>query len=324
MTECIDKVEIIRHAGNRVRLWWIDPLQIAALYPLVQGWNAANFLRSLANTCQHFPYGDTQTMNRSRRTVADLRALRGTGQLSMIHIESLDEARAAAQASVDLLSIEQPIWNERMREVAGDCFVFVGLLYGQLCTFDDYIRASHSAMQMGGDAVYCAASNEIVERLTAEGIPVCGHTGLIPSKRTWTGGFKAVGKTAETARLVYKQVKDLELAGAFAAEIEVVPARVATEIAKRTSVFLLSMGAGAGCDAQYLFSSDILGYTDGHTPRHAKQYRDFRAELDRLQLERTAAFNEFHADVHTGIYPMDDHLVGIEDEQFNEFLAGLD
>jgi 3-methyl-2-oxobutanoate hydroxymethyltransferase len=263
-------------------------------------------------------------MNRSRRTVADLRGLRGAGQLSMIHVESMDEARAAAQASIDLLSIEMLIWSEQMREAAGDSFVFVGLNYGKLCTFDDYIRAAHGAMLLGGDAVYCAASLEIVERLSAEGIPVCGHTGLIPSKRTWTGGFKAVGKTAETAKLVYKQVKDLELAGAFAAEIEVVPDRVATEIAKRTSLFLLSMGAGAGCDAQYLFSSDILGYTDGHMPRHAKKYRDFRAELDRLQLEREAAFNEFHSEVHGGSYPAEGHLVGIDDEQFNEFLAGLD
>ena len=39
------------------------------------------------------------------------------------------------------------------------------------------------------------------------------------------------------------------------------------------------MGAGAGCDAQYLYSHDILGYTDRHTARHAKVYRDFKGEL---------------------------------------------
>jgi 3-methyl-2-oxobutanoate hydroxymethyltransferase len=258
-------------------------------------------------------------LNRSRQTVADLRALRGKRQLSMIHIESIEEARAASAAGIDLLSIEQPIWSNEMREAAGDCFVFVGLLYGQLATFDDYIRASHDGMLLGGDAVYCAASNEIVGRLTAEGIPVCGHTGLIPSKRTWTGGFKAVGRTSETAMLVYNQVKALEAVGAFAAEIEVVPERVATEIANRTSVVLLSMGAGAGCDAQYLFSSDVLGYTDGHTPRHAKKYRDFRAELDRLQVERQAAFSEFAADVTSGAYPAPEHEVAIADDQFEAF-----
>ena len=81
-------------------------------------------------------------------------------------------------------------------------------------------------------------------------------------------------------------MKALEQAGAFAAEIEVVPDRITSEIAKRTSLVLFSMGAGTGGDAQYLFSTDILGYSDWWTPRHSKQYRDFRAEYARLQAER--------------------------------------
>ncbi len=264
------------------------------------------------------------TMNRSRRSVAELRALRGRQQLSMIHIESLEEAKAAAAAGIDLLSIEQPIWNAEMREAAGDCFVFVGLLYGQLVTTDDYLRAAHHGILLGGDAVYCAAGLRTVEALAHEGIPVCGHTGLVPSKRTWTGGFKAVGKTAASAQFVYQQVKDLESAGAFAAEIEVVPERVATAIHERTSMVLLSMGAGAGCDAQYLFSSDILGYTDGHVPRHAKRYRDFSSEMARLQTERTAAFIEFADDVSGGSYPQPSHVLAVDDAEYAAFLSGLE
>ena len=123
-------------------------------------------------------------------------------------------------------------------------------------------------------------------------IPVCGHVGLIPSKSTWTGGFKAVGKTLETALLVWRQVKALEEAGAFAAEIEVVPADVASAISKRTSLFMISMGAGAGCDAQYLFATTCSAPIAATYPRHAKVYRNFAAEYDRLQQERIAAFSE--------------------------------
>jgi 3-methyl-2-oxobutanoate hydroxymethyltransferase len=266
-------------------------------------------------------------MNRSRPTVQHLRANRGVRQMSMIHIESRDEAAAAAAAGIDLLSIEDPIWNAEMRLAAGDCFVFVGLLYGHLVTTEDYLRAAHAGMLAGGDAVYCAAGLSTVEALANEGIPVCGHTGLIPSKRTWTGGFRAVGKTLDTAQLVYRQVKDLENAGAFAAEIEVVPEAVATEISQRTSMVLLSMGAGAGCDAQYLFSSDMLGYTDGHAPRHARRYRDFRSELDRLQHERIAAFGEFQTEVASGVYPAEAHKVPIAPSElaaFRSYLATLD
>ena len=32
-----------------------------------------------------------------------------------------------------------------------------------------------------------------------KGIPVVGHVGLIPARATWSGGFKAVGKTEDVA-----------------------------------------------------------------------------------------------------------------------------
>jgi 3-methyl-2-oxobutanoate hydroxymethyltransferase len=263
-------------------------------------------------------------MDRTRKTVADLLTARGEQQLTMLHVKSFEEAAAAESAGIDLLSVVDPLWSPAMRAAAPKCFVIVGLLYGQLATCDEYLRAAHHALNMGGDAVYCAASLETIARLRAEGIPVCGHVGLIPSKRTWTGGFRAVGTTHSTAMLVYRQVRDLERAGAFAAEIEVVPERVASEISRRTSLLLLSMGAGRGCDAQYLFAEDVLGFTEGHRPRHAKVYRDFRSEFARLQRERIAAFLEFSNDVRVGAYPAAEHLVGIADAEFEAFLAEMD
>jgi 3-methyl-2-oxobutanoate hydroxymethyltransferase len=263
-------------------------------------------------------------MNRTRKTVADLLKARGEHQLTMLHVKSFEEAAAAESAGIDLLSIIDPVWSPAMRAAAPTCFVIVGLLYGQLATSDEYLRAAHHALNIGGDAVYCAASLETIARLRAEGIPVCGHAGLIPSKRTWTGGFRAVGTTHSAAMLVYRQVRDLERAGAFAAEIEVVPERVASEISRRTSLLLLSMGAGRGCDAQYLFAEDVLGFTEGHRPRHAKVYRDFRSEFARLQRERIAAFLEFSNDVRVGAYPAAEHLVGIADTEFEAFLAEMD
>jgi 3-methyl-2-oxobutanoate hydroxymethyltransferase len=256
-------------------------------------------------------------------SIADLRRRKGQGQMTMLYVETPEEAAAAAAASIDLLSIIAPVWNAEMREAAGDCFVQVGLLYGELCTFEDYLRAAYHAMKIGGDAFYCAASLDTIAKLTAEGIPVVGHVGLIPSRATWTGGFKAVGRTAESAMLVYEQCKALERAGAVAAEIEVVPARITQEIAKRTSLVLLSMGAGTGGDAQYLFAEDVLGYTKGHKPRHAKAYRDFRGEYERLQQERIAAFKEFRGDVQNGAYPQDKHLVSVPDEELNIFISRL-
>jgi len=263
-------------------------------------------------------------MPAKRRTVADVLATKGRKQLTMLYVNDTWEAAASDAAGIDMLSIIDPIWTPEMRAAAGSCFVQVGLLYGKLATAEDYLRAAFRAMEVGGDSFYCAASLDTISRMAAEGIPVCGHVGLIPARNTWTGGFRAVGKTADTAMQVFRQVKELESAGAFCAEIEVVPDRVAAEISKRTSMFLVSMGAGTGCDAQYLFAQDVLGSHDGHYPRHAKVYRDFMAEYARLQEERVAAFTEFRKDVDSGAYPERKHLVDIADSEFDSFLDRLE
>ena len=262
-------------------------------------------------------------MRHNRKTVADMLAMKGKQQIKILFVDTLEEAAAADEAGIDMLSIIDPVWTPEMREAAGNCFVQVGLLYGELCTYEDYLRAAHRVLLMGGDCVYCAASLETIKKLSTEGIPVVSHVGLIPSKCTWTGGFKAVGKTAESAMKVYRHVKDLEAAGAFAAELEVVPDRMAAEISKRTSMLMLSMGAGPGGDGQYLFAEDVLGYTREHRPRHAKVYRNFRAEYDRLQNERIAAFKEFIIDVDTGNYPENKHVVSVKDEEYEKFLSLL-
>jgi 3-methyl-2-oxobutanoate hydroxymethyltransferase len=262
-------------------------------------------------------------MKSSRPTVADLLALKGRKQLSMLRVVTLEEAEAAEKAGIEMVSVPPALLTPAFREAAPTVFAVPGLEYGDFVTAEDYLRAAFKAMRAGGDAVYCAASLTIIRRLRDEGIPVCSHVGLIPSKATWTGGFRAVGKTAESARSIWNAVKALEEAGAFAAEIEVVPAEVASLISERTSLMMISMGAGAGCDAQYLFADDVLGQTRGHVPRHAKIYRDFASQFERLQKERIAAFREFDADVKSGAYPEKQHLVGIAGEELAAFRKSI-
>lgn len=262
----------------------------------------------------------------TRPTVADIRAMKARGEkISMLYVTTLEEAAAADAAGIHMLSIEGRFFSPEMREAAGRCFVQVGLPYGpfgNLATSEDYLRAAFHFAAMGGDCFYCAASYDIQKVLCDNHVPIVAHVGLIPSYITWTG-FRAVGKTAQEAVKVWKQVKQLESIGCFGAELEVVPDRVGELISKNTSMIMLGMGAGPGADAQYLFAEDVLGHTDGHKPRHAKTYRNFAVEFERLQRERVAAFKEFIADVNTGAYPQPRHHVPISDTEFNSFKADL-
>jgi 3-methyl-2-oxobutanoate hydroxymethyltransferase len=264
------------------------------------------------------------TSGRALPTVADLRAQKGRRQLTMLRYFSLDEAAAAEAAGIDIASVPVEILlDPRYREAAPTVFSMTGLTHLEAGTPEDYLRWCGDAVNRGADAVYCSGSLRTVEYLAREHIPVVGHVGLVPARATWTGGFRAVGKTAEGALRLYEEVRAYESAGAFAVEIEVVPEEVATEISRRVGILLWSMGAGAGCDAQYLFANDILGYTKGHVPRHAKAYRDFAAKYARLQTERVAAFREFVADVESGAYPEERHLVRMAPEELSAFRDGL-
>jgi len=267
----------------------------------------------------------------NRPTVADIRRMKKCGEtISMLYVTTLDEAAAAAAAGIHMLSIEGKYWSPEMREAAGDCFVQVGLPYGGwgtfqgrlLATAEDYLRAAFYFTAMGGDCYYCAASFDIQKAMCDNHVPIVAHVGLIPSYITWTG-WRAVGKTATEAAALWHRVQNLESIGCFGAELEVVPDRVAEWISKHTSMIMLGMGAGPGADAQYLFTEDVLGHSVGHKPRHGKVYRNFRAEFERLQAERVAAFREFRADVDSGAYPAPEHVVPIKDGEFDGFLKAV-
>lgn len=264
--------------------------------------------------------------HRPRLTVADLAALKGSRQLTMLRVLNLDEAEAAHEAGIDIVSAPpELVSHPRYRDVAPSLFTMTGRNSRVMGTRAHMLEFAAEMLDVDADAVYSSGSIDTIRFLADEHIPVVGHVGLVPSRASTTGGFRAVGKTAETALQVYRDCVAHEDAGAIAVEIEVVPAEVASEISRRMSrLSLWSMGSGSGCDAQYLFAMDILGSHRDHIPRHAKVYRNFADEFDRLQRERVAAFREFIDDVQQGAFPQNGHLVRMSDKELQSFLAGLD
>ncbi|MCA3556012.1 3-methyl-2-oxobutanoate hydroxymethyltransferase [Aestuariivirga sp.] len=260
-------------------------------------------------------------MARRRPTIAEIRASKGKRQYTMMRVTGWDELAAAEAAGIDMCSVPPEMLVEtRFRDVAPSIFAIPGqALYSAPATTDDALRWAFRMMEAGADAIYSAASFQTVRRLADDNIPVIGHVGLIPHFCTWTGGFRAVGKTVESAMEIYQRCKQYEEAGAFGVEIEVVPPEVTAEIARHTSLFLVSMGGGAGGDCQYLFACDVLGTNTGHMPRHAKKYADLAREYARIQQMRIDAFRAFVNDVQTGAYPAEQHLVKAPETEMNAF-----
>src|SRR6476619_2304233 len=229
-------------------------------------------------------------------SVYDLRQLKGKRCLTHIHVKSPEEAAAAEAAGIDLLScsFDSPASQARLPllvAAAPKSFISGATPHG-LASPEEAIRIAFQAIELGASSVYCSASPWIIEGMARERIPVVGHLGMVPRHATWTN-IRAIGKTAAEARQLYEQMKRLENAGAYAAELELVPHKLASYLCKKTSLLLMSLGSGSGCDSQFLFSDDILGDYNERIPRHAKAYRNFRKEYQRLQNERVSAFREY-------------------------------
>ena len=261
---------------------------------------------------------------RKKFSVYDLQKLKGKRCLTHIHVKSPEEAAAAEKAGVDIMScsFDSPEAQARLPilvEAAPSSFFSCATPHG-LASPEEAIRVGFRALELGASSVYCSASPFIIEAMARERIPVVGHLGMIPRHVTWTN-YRAIGKTVEEAKELYQQMKTLESAGAYAAEVECLPENLASFLASQTSMILMSLGSGKGCDTQFLFSDDILGDYDERLPRHAKAYRDFAAENRRLQEERIAAFGEYIADVKDGSFPSEKNLLQMEEALLNEVKA---
>ena len=275
------------------------------------------------------PPNNLLRMLRSRKkyTVYDLRQLKGRRCLTHVHVKSPEEAAAAEAADIDLLScsFDSPESQARLPllvTAAPTRFISGATPHG-LASPEEAIRVGFRALELGASSVYCSASPTLISAMAREGIPVVGHLGMVPRHATWTN-VRAIGKTAAEARQLYDQMKRLEDAGAYAAELELVPHQLAAYLSRKTSLLLMSLGSGPGCDTQFLFSDDILGDYDERIPRHAKAYRNFLAEHRRLQNERIAAFREYAADVATGAFPQPGNLVSIPDPELEAAIAAIE
>jgi 3-methyl-2-oxobutanoate hydroxymethyltransferase len=261
-------------------------------------------------------------------TVKDLRDLKGKRVLTETLPFSAEEAAAAEEAGIDLMKVrfdpKRPELAKDIRKAAPNTFMSFSVPLVAAATEAEAVRLGYQAMEIGADGIMCQWSPRFVAAAAEAGIPIEGHAGLVPRKSTWTGGLRAVGKTIDEALWVYEEIRRLEAAGAWAVEVEVIPAELLAQISKRTSLLTSSIGAGSGGDIQFLFAEDILGSNGPPYPRHTKQYRNLFKMKQEMQAERVAGFRDFVQDVRSGAFPGPEHVVKAPDGLIEAFLEIAD
>lgn len=99
---------------------------------------------------------------------------------------------------------------------------------------------------------------ETVAYLTARGIPVMGHVGLLPQNYHISGGYKSI-RTVEDGNRIINDAQSLADAGAFGIVVEGVAEPIAARMTKEVDVPIIGIGASAECDGQILVTEDLLG-----------------------------------------------------------------
>ena len=137
---------------------------------------------------------------------------------------------------------------------------------------------------------------ESIERILCAGIPVMGHLGLTPQSINKFGTYTVRAKEEAEAQKLLTDAHLLEEIGCFALVLEKIPAVLAARVASELTIPVIGIGAGGDVDGQVLVVHDMLGITQGFSPRFLRRYANLSEEI-------TRAVQSYIEDVKTCDFP---------------------
>ena len=166
------------------------------------------------------------------------------------------------------------------------------------------IAAKNAAklMQLGGAQMVKLEGPKIdcVSFLVDQGIPVCGHLGLLPQSINQLGSYKVQGKDQASAEKMLVDALKLQQAGAGLLVLECVPASLAKDISSQLSIPVIGIGAGVDCDGQVLVLYDMLNIGSIKRPRFSRNFMSDAANIEE-------AINAYHQAVKQSLFPGVEH-----------------
>lgn len=169
-----------------------------------------------------------------------------------------------------------------------------------------FSNASRILKETGASSVKLEGGSEMantVHFLSARGIPVMAHIGLMPQHMHTLGGFKTQGRDDATRAAILADAKAVAEAGAYAVVIEGVVEPLAAEITRNCDIPTIGIGASSACDGQVLVVDDMLGMFT-RSARFVKRYADLREVID-------GAAAAYANEVRSVAFPSDAQCYGV-------------
>ena len=137
---------------------------------------------------------------------------------------------------------------------------------------------------------------QIIKTLIKNKISVMGHLGVLPQSAK---NFRFKGKEKAERKIILRDSKLLEAAGAFSIVLECVESSLAKEITKMINIPTIGIGASANCDGQVLVTDDLIGLNLINT-RFIKRYANISKQINN-------AVAKFKKDVIKSKFPTKKH-----------------
>ena len=200
------------------------------------------------------------------------------------------------------ITVDQMIYHARsVVRGAKRALVVCDMPFGsyQVDCVDGVRNAIRIMKESGCDALKLEGGVEIIDtirRILDAGIPVMGHLGLTPQSINKFGTYSVRAKDEAEAAKLRTDAVALAEAGCFAIVLEKVPASLARDVSNSVAVPTIGIGAGGGTDGQILVVDDMLGKTQGFSPRFLRRYAD-------LNTIMTSAIGRYVEDVKNCDFP---------------------
>ena len=137
---------------------------------------------------------------------------------------------------------------------------------------------------------------DTIKKILDAGIPVMGHLGLTPQSINKFGTYSVRAKEEEEAQKLLSDAHALEEIGCFSLVLEKIPANLAARVTKELRIPVIGIGAGGDCDGQVLVVDDMLGMTQGFSPKFLRRYANLHDVM-------TDAIGNYISDVKSGDFP---------------------
>jgi 3-methyl-2-oxobutanoate hydroxymethyltransferase len=165
------------------------------------------------------------------------------------------------------------------------------------------INAGRFITEAGAQMVKIEANKtylDMIAALSNAGIAVMAHIGIRPQSITKIGRFKAEATTAQMALELIALAEKMVQAGASSLLLEGTATEVSHIIAENSEVPVIGCGSGPDCDGQILIAPDILGLSQGKTPKFVKAYGD-------LAQRTIEAIQKYTSEIEKGTFPDTEH-----------------